>query len=308
MSRIFYFNITYRCNNNCIFCAADHGFNNTNSEMTIDEFKETLDQNNVGALDRVIINGGEPTTHTHFFDFLKIAKEHNAYIDLYTNGVKLNDFEFAKKLLTYTPLLIRIPIFGATPEVHDKLTGMSGSFKNTMDGIRNLLSVKENLAVNIEIKLLLSKATSDENEKIYDYFNRNFTKECYFSFNPLLISNRVKQNADVMFESCTDSIQKEIPLIRRMKNDGWKVSLSLLPICVLPTEYRAGGVDRNISETYSSPSLVKNVENTYCSPKCKFCSLKEICAGFPSSYISFVGDDEVKPIYVKKFSKTKKSL
>lgn len=298
MGRIFYFNITYRCNNDCLFCAANHGYNNTNNEMNLDEFKEIVKNNNIGECDRVIVNGGEPTTHTHFFELLDIIYAHKAYIDLYTNGVKLSDLEFSKKLLLYTPMLIRIPIFGASSQKHNRLTGMEGSFEKTIKGIKNIVGLKKDIDLKIEVKLLLSKATSVQNREIYNFFKNNFPNEFYFSFNPLLVSARVKQNANIMFESYTESVEKSLPLIQNMKNEGWDVSLSLLPFCLLPKEYYPGGVDRNIEETYFEPSAEKKVENKLCSEKCKYCSFKEICAGFPQSYLTYAGDDEVKPIYL----------
>lgn len=300
MGKIFYFNITYRCNNDCIFCAADHGGNGTNPEMSLEEFRTTLDNGAAGPGDRVIINGGEPTTHTHFWDFLDIVRERGSYIDLYTNGVAFSNIEFTRKTLEYSPMLIRIPFFGSNAETHDALTGRPGSFDKIVKGVQNILSKRNDSTVKLEIKLLLSKATSEENIRIYNFFKANFKESYYFSLNPLLVSNRVKEQSEIMFEPCTISVCKSLDLIREMRSDGQELSLSLLPFCVLPQELRPDGVDQGISETYSEPSLTKNVQNKLCSTKCKYCYYRKVCSGFPSSYLSFAGEAEVKPIYIMK--------
>ena len=67
---IYYFNITYRCNSRCMFCAADIPINSSCHEMQIEDFRNELDKENVGENDRVIVNGGEPTLHKDFFLFL----------------------------------------------------------------------------------------------------------------------------------------------------------------------------------------------------------------------------------------------
>lgn len=296
--KILYYNITYKCNNDCIFCAADHGYNTSNAEMKIQDFCSAISMQKIVKDDRIIINGGEPTVHPDFIDFLKIAYSSGAYIDLYTNGRKFKDANFTEKVISYSPMLIRIPLFGSKASIHDKLTGKSGSFNDTMQGIENIIALKGNLPVRLEIKLLLSKATCFENKNIYWDLLAKLPNSFYISFNPLLISNRVKSNKDIMIEPCSDSLLKSMDLISEIKKAGREVSLSLIPFCILPKELYPKGVNRKTAEIYTEPGMMKEVKNDLTSPKCRYCSYKYICPGFPASYINYMGDGEVKPIII----------
>ena len=125
---IYYFNINYACNNKCIFCAADISGQTIGEEISINNFKKILEERNVAKGDTVIINGGEPTIHKDFFLFLEEINKRSAKIDLFTNGIKLCDENFAKQVLKFEPLLIRIPVFGKNASSHDMLTGKIGNF------------------------------------------------------------------------------------------------------------------------------------------------------------------------------------
>ena len=91
MSRISYFNITYRCNSNCLFCAADNGNASNHLELPVEAFAQLLKEQRIGSKDRVVVNGGEPTMHRDFFEILAAIRKAGAYIDLFTNGVQLHD-------------------------------------------------------------------------------------------------------------------------------------------------------------------------------------------------------------------------
>ena len=141
--RVFYFNITYACNSRCKFCAANHPIlTDDNSQMTLEQFKEVLGQNQVGPGDRVIINGGEPTVHPDFLEFLDAVQDLNAKIDLFTNGKKLADEQFARKVMEHDNMHIRIPLFGGTAEAHDFLTGQKGNFNAVTGGIDNVYELQ----------------------------------------------------------------------------------------------------------------------------------------------------------------------
>ena len=85
----YYFNITYNCNSNCMFCAADIAKEKCPAEMTIDKIENVLKENNVTNSDRVVLNGGEPTIHKNFIGILHMISKYNPRIILFTNGKNL---------------------------------------------------------------------------------------------------------------------------------------------------------------------------------------------------------------------------
>ena len=300
---VHYYNITYRCNSNCIFCAADHGLNDDNPEMTLAEFIHSLEERCVGPGDRVIINGGEPTVHTEFLQILAEIRKTGAYIDIYTNGKKLHDEAFCKQLLSYAPMLVRIPLFGSTAAAHDRLTGIQGNFEQTMAGIRNIIRFQTD-EIEFELKLLMSKATVDEHPRIIRLMTETFPNGRYeFSLNPMLISRRVASNADIMFLPYSELFQLSKPLIDDCKRRGIPLKLDLIPLCVMERKYVQDYIGRSWSEIiefYSDPDISRPADNHILCESCKECALLPFCNQFPGNYLDYYGESEIKPFVPQK--------
>ncbi len=98
--------VTDRCNLTCPTCYACSS-PSYGRHRTLDEVKKMLDTivENEKEPDVVQISGGEPTVHPQFFEILDYAKTLPIkHLMLNTNGIKIaKDFEFAKKLKSYTP-------------------------------------------------------------------------------------------------------------------------------------------------------------------------------------------------------------
>ncbi len=98
--------ITDRCNLTCPTCYA--GSSPTyGRHRTLEEVKNMLDTivENEKEPDVVQISGGEPTLHPDFFEILDYAKSLPIkHLMVNTNGIKIaQDFQFAKRLKSYTP-------------------------------------------------------------------------------------------------------------------------------------------------------------------------------------------------------------
>lgn len=295
----YYFNITYRCNSNCIFCAADHPLENDNREMSLSEFNNVLDKCHVESGDRVIINGGEPTVHKDFWAILDAVKMRGATIDLFTNGKKLADNNFAVRVLDYDNIHVRVPLFGSTPEKHDFLTGIKGNFEATTMGLDNLYNNMRGHAT-LEIKLLMSKATIPENEKIYELIKSRWNHEAIrVSLNPLLISDCVIQQKDMFIDTYEAMMIQSEPLIRRAYADGTDFSVALVPFCAFPNEEllnmcrgrKAGGKFH-----YASPGFTKKVNEHEWDQPCHKCLYYGECNGFSKKYVEYLGEGVMKPI------------
>ncbi|HEX5169170.1 MAG TPA: radical SAM protein [Cyclobacteriaceae bacterium] len=98
--------ITDRCNLTCPTCYASSS-PTYGRHRTLDEVKKMLDVivENEKEPDVVQISGGEPTIHPQFFEILDYAKSLPVrHLMVNTNGIAIaRDFEFAKRLASYTP-------------------------------------------------------------------------------------------------------------------------------------------------------------------------------------------------------------
>lgn len=98
--------VTDRCNLTCPTCYASssptHG-----RHRSLEAIEAMLDAVvlSEGEPDVVQISGGEPTVHPQFFEILDLAKARPIkHLMVNTNGIRIaKDFEFAKRLKSYTP-------------------------------------------------------------------------------------------------------------------------------------------------------------------------------------------------------------
>jgi radical SAM protein with 4Fe4S-binding SPASM domain len=106
------------------------------------------------------LTGGEVLTYPHLFAVLDRARELNLAVQLLTNGTLLRP-GVASRLAGYRNLLgVSISLYGGTPEVHDGITQVKGSWRRTWDGARRLKA----LGISVRLKLIVMKANAHEVE------------------------------------------------------------------------------------------------------------------------------------------------
>lgn len=151
MRNIYYFNITYGCNSNCIFCYSHNTRHNniSHNEIPFDVFKKYIEEKNVSEHDRIIINGGEPLLHTHIKEILYSLISYNCEVLIYTNGRLLNTISLDKFNHRFRFI---VPIHGHM-ELHDSITGVEGSYYETVRGMR---CFEKNVDCKLDLKVILN--------------------------------------------------------------------------------------------------------------------------------------------------------
>jgi len=306
MARTIYFNVTFACNSMCIFCAADFYGNSCNkiSDLGKRDFRRILTQISAQPGDSVIINGGEPTVHEDFFGLLSILRDFGARPIVFTNGLNLSDSKLTRRIAEFAPIDIRIPFFGATAERHDFLTGRRGNFLRTWEGFTNVVKlIEEGCDIQLEAKLLLSKATSSENPEIAHSLMSTFDRCFYFSLNPLIISRKVMENRDLLIESFSGMKYDTEMTIDYITASGFDIEMQLLPFCILDRKHTAllpsAGMTLPDYYYFDPQCLDENLEHgvprQFCSDKCRPCVYNGICLGFYPEYLEIFGADEMRP-------------
>ena len=155
--RIFYFNITYGCNSNCIFCYSHNTKHSkkTYNEISSEAFFKYLDDNNLKPEDRVIINGGEPFLHSQIDCILKGLQTYGCEVLIYTNGRLVKNFSLEYLSEKYRFV---IPIHGYE-EIHDKITGVPGCYDETLQSLHYL---KDNVRCKVDIKIIINNYMIDQ--------------------------------------------------------------------------------------------------------------------------------------------------
>ncbi|MFH0832883.1 MAG: radical SAM protein [Candidatus Aenigmatarchaeota archaeon] len=176
------------CNNNCKFCKyiERKGIINKSTKEIMEELEDTS-KNDLNT--NIVLTGGEPTIREDIFDILEYAQNLGLYeIHMKTNGRMLSYKDYAEKMSDFCNAF-QIHLFGHTAETHDCITGVDGSFEQTLQGIRNLVELDKRVFVNIIINRMNYKFLKETigllmrlgiNEVIFtypepfEYENKNF--------------------------------------------------------------------------------------------------------------------------------------
>lgn len=133
-------NITYKCNNSCIFCAVG---NRIKGEIPLKKLKEKIAEYRKKGYENIDFDGGEPTLHPNLLEIIDFTK-HAGYtqINVTTNGRKMSDPQICSELLNSGITSLLISIHGHTKEIHEAATTVEGSFSQTVEGIKNTVALK----------------------------------------------------------------------------------------------------------------------------------------------------------------------
>lgn len=134
-------NVWFSCNARCVFCVV--GITDRapvqGSQMPLSAIENRLvEAYAVGAV-AVTFSGGEPTIYPHIVEAAAIAREIGyKYIEVKTNGIRLADPAFARRLVNAGVNKVSVSIHGPSSAVHDALVGVRGAYCKTLKGIENV--------------------------------------------------------------------------------------------------------------------------------------------------------------------------
>jgi len=128
--------LTYRCNERCVHCYLDH---TDHGEMTTGEIKELLGQMADAGVFYLTISGGEILMRRDLFEILEYARARTFCIKLKTNGILIRAKE-AQRIRSLGVESVQISIYSHRPEIHDAITKMPGSLRQSIDAMRLLRS------------------------------------------------------------------------------------------------------------------------------------------------------------------------
>jgi len=306
--RLLYFNMNYNCNNNCIFCAA--GSKQTRAhrkEMKASQISKILNKLNVGARDVVVINGGEPTVHPEIISILEDASSRGAFVYLFSNGLKLSDINFAYSVVETGVGRIAIPIYSHIAQTHDFLTCHKGSFADTIRGINNLFSIKEQnrYPLEIELKTLVCLVNMSHLPQVVGLIIEKFPQPDYFLLSSMYVSDAVFSSVHAIvprLSRCASVLRQSIDIAVAA---GLDVCLYYIPLCVLKDQkyavfcrkdnYRSDK-DPDLYFDSSVPHGIQLDTDSAKGENCFRCSFDSSCDGIWRSYAKEFGFDDLCPI------------
>lgn len=275
--------VTNQCNSNCIMCPDSDVVRNTKENPDI---KKILEQIHCIPDDtkHITITGGEPgILKDNIFKVLSECKKclpETEFLFL-TNGRIFANTDFTKQFKENIPEFIRvaIPIYADNKELHDSITRASGSFNQTICGIKKLLERK----IDIEIRIVVTKMNYKYLNNIAQFIIKEIPNIKMVNIMALEMTGNAYKNRDdvwINFDFVKDYLYQACLTIIEA---GIIVNLYNFPLCCID--------ERLYSIAHKSISDYK----IRFKKECEDCSVKQNCGGFFNSTIN-VKEIKVKPI------------
>lgn len=146
--------LTYRCNQACCHCYCNLGIGDKRKadELTTQEIKKILDEAADAGCLWLLLTGGEVLLREDFWEIYLYGLKKGMFVEVFTNATLINEVA-ASRFAEFPPLGIDISFYGSGAVLHDRISGVMGSFQKTMDGIVWLKRFK----VKFSLKTVLMK-------------------------------------------------------------------------------------------------------------------------------------------------------
>jgi len=159
-----YFYLTEYCNLRCCHCWIDPKYQTSKKTVAGLNFKlftSIIKQAKPLGLSAVKLTGGEPLLHSKIRKILKFLREESIAITIETNGVLCTD-SLAKEIAKGKKPFVGISLDSASPEIHDFIRGVRGSFNGAIQGIKNLV----NCGIRPQIIMTIMQKNKGEIENV----------------------------------------------------------------------------------------------------------------------------------------------
>lgn len=225
--------VTSQCNNRCVMCCQPplqrndlDGYFRKNIEL-IDSAPPELPS--------LGITGGEPTLlGDRLFDMIRHIKTKlpDTEIHLLTNGRAFADKAYARKLAAcgVEKMLLGIPLHADNAADHDAVTGVRGSFDETMLGLYHL----GRYDMGIELRVVITRMNYRRLPKLPNFIYRNLPFVEFISLMGLEYTGYTIKNSDAVW---IDPLDYRVELMQAVTElHDWRMDVSVfnLPRCVLP--------------------------------------------------------------------------
>jgi radical SAM protein with 4Fe4S-binding SPASM domain len=156
--------VTKACNLRCLHCHADAREAMAN-ELGLEEARQAIDEMAFLGTEALLFSGGEPLLRKEFLlQLTEYCIDVGVIPAMLTNGVLLNH-KVAYELKEAGMMAVAMPLDSTTPESHDKLRNVPGTFEKTVEAIRACLDLDLETAVTT----MALKSNFDEIPRIIDF-------------------------------------------------------------------------------------------------------------------------------------------
>jgi radical SAM protein with 4Fe4S-binding SPASM domain len=250
--------------------------------------------------------GGEPTLRDDLPELLQYTQNKGIVTGLVTNGRKLRDLEYVRALEKVGLDFVQVTLESHKAAIHDKMTGTKGSWKETVQGIKNAALSR----IYVTTNSTLSKYNAADFLETIDFIKG--LGVAAFGCNSLIYSGKATSISNE-FALPIEGLKELLPKVRDKANNlGMKflwytptqycqfdpVSLGLgiksctaamVNMCVGPNgdvypcqsyfESLGNILKDSWNSIWNHPRAISIRKREYAEPKCKDCPQLQICGG-----------------------------
>lgn len=230
----------------------------------------------------VSLTGGEPTIRLDFMEILSFCSGIFNKVSIQTNGRRFSDMDFARAVCaTGTNISVFLSFHSHKKVLHEKLSGSSGSFDQSVLGIKNLVSLGCNLGINVVVMEQNYRELGDT----VSFLNGLGVNEIEFSF--IHPNGRAWRNRKMLVPRIEDTLEHIKKAIDTAKVLKMRAFTERYPICFLG-EYRSHATETMFGGSVGNRILVFK-------PECNNCIRKHECSGFWETYLDMF-DVNLSPV------------
>ncbi len=148
--------LTYKCNLACFFCYNDLG--KKGKPLSLAQYEVLLTDMARMQTMFIMLTGGEPMIHPHFFDIGRMTKELGFVVRIRTNGHSLTRRMAQRLRDEVDPYMVEVSLHGGTADSHDRQTRVPGSFDKL---VKNIATSKE---VGLRISVVTTPTAWNEHQ------------------------------------------------------------------------------------------------------------------------------------------------
>lgn len=276
--------VTYRCNQNCVFCGVDKKQHIALDERVVERIREAAR----ARIPRLVLGGGEPTLCPELESWIRLAKEGGIHdVTLMTNAVRLAEPGAARALRAVGLDRAFVSLHAHESALSDALTRTPGTFDLTVRGTRNCLEA----GIRTGLIFVICSENMHVLPDYIDFAARTFGDVPVFCsfvspyYDPTLPAGIVPRYTDAMpwIQRAAETAAARGILFSCMEEQH------IVPECILP-EPRSlfrnlfAPIDRSLREDFARAAA------------CERCSAAERCPGMKKFYARIHGTGELHSI------------
>lgn len=297
----------FECNNNCLMCSVNPK-SSKNPPRNTQEIIINIEEGRKQKFNRIEFTGGEPTIRKDLLQLIKKARDAGfGEIALGTNCRALHNLNFLKSLVENGLNRVTTTIYGYDAESHDSITGIPGSFKQSIQGVKNLLDLNILTSVNT----VVFNQTAKNIIKTGNFLSSIGVQ--LWTLLDLIPDGYVTEK----YNSLTIEPEKQKLMFRKLEpvfKKFTKVSIMDFPYCLLPSKllttsniqlFNAEGRSKMIKLVGYTPKRYSEEKNVFYdlhkirSKKCRPCAYNKGCGGTWIPYFQLYGDSFINPFSEK---------